>query len=135
MEAAILKRYEIENDVLEKALLKVSDAYFHWLNSNFSVQKVHRKYPIRLLRKERLFSTVLDLVLETENGLVLVQNSSFSGEKGMDKKAKELSDWLFLSKKALQEIYGNIPVKTMVHFVLQGKVIEVEVKEVQLALF
>ncbi|MFT5748006.1 MAG: ATP-dependent helicase/nuclease subunit A [Saprospiraceae bacterium] len=136
MEVAFYRRFEIEDMLSEKAMLKASDAYSHWLTGHFEIKETHRKYPIRLLRKNRLFTTALDMVLETEEGLVLIQNSSFAGEgKALIKKAKELGDYLFLSQTALREIFGDGEIRTMVHFVLSGKLVEVGVKELQLSLF
>ena len=136
METEIIKRYEIEGEIEERIMIKAAGAYFHWLKTHFNIKKIHRKYPIRLIRKNRLFRTILDLVVETDQGLVLIQNSGFAGEgKNLNKKAKDLGDWFFLSQESLKEIFQIEEVKTLVHFVMQGKLIEVAIRENQLSLF
>jgi ATP-dependent helicase/nuclease subunit A len=130
MASAFLERYEVADLVEAKAMLKFSNQWFNWLEKEFSIRKIHRKYPIRLQHKGRLFKTIIDLVLETDHGLVLIQNSGFAGDsKRWRSKASELSDWLHLSKTALREIFDAVAVKTMVHFVLSGAVVEVETGE------
>lgn len=130
MATAFLERYEVEPMLEAKTLLKTANAYQNWLEQQFSFTKMHRKYPIRIHQDGRLFRTIVDMVLETEQGIVIIQNSGFAGEsKNWKKKAKELGDWFYLSKKAVQSVFGVIEVRTMVHFVLSGGLVEVVVGE------
>ena len=130
MASAFLERYEVSDLVEAKAILKFSTQWFGWLESEFSIQKIHRKYPVRLHRKGRLFKTIIDLILETDRGLVLIQNSGFAGDsKRWKQKASELGDWLHLSKTAARQMFDIQEVRTMVHFVLSGAVLEVETRE------
>ena len=90
---------------------------------------MHRKYPVMLEEDGRLFYAVLDLVLETGEGLVLIQNSSFDSDYNSGKwenKALQLAGWLHLAGAALQRVFGKPLVKTYVHFVLSAVVVEVE---------
>jgi ATP-dependent exoDNAse (exonuclease V) beta subunit len=130
MATSFLQRYEVADLVEAKAMLKFSTQWFDWLEKEFKPKKIHRKYPIRMHRNGRLFKTIIDLVIETDRGLVLIQNSGFGGDsKKWKQKACELGDWLFLSKTALREVFNTVNIRTMVHFVLSGAVLEVEAKE------
>lgn len=126
MASEFLKRYEVEDLIEAKAMLKFSTTWYNWLEGQFTIVKIYRKYPIRYHYKGRLFKTIIDLVVQTEKGLVIIQNSGFSGEaKRWKMKALELGDWLYLSKKAIREVFDIVEVRTMVHFVLGGAVVEV----------
>ncbi len=126
MASAFLERYEVEDLMEAKAMLKFSTTWYNWLESQYNIIKMHRKYPIRLLRNGRLFEKIVDLILETDKGIIIIQNSGFAGDKSKWKnKALELGDWLYLSKTAIQEVFDILEVRTMVHFVLSGSVVEV----------
>ena len=65
-------------------------------------------------------------MLETPAGMVLIQNSGYTGQqKNWRKKAKELAPWMYLSRMALEEMFGVEQVRTFVHFVLGGGVMEI----------
>ena len=103
--------------------------FYDHLKDNFSIRNIYRKYPIRHFYQKRLFETVIDFVIETDQGLVIIQNSGFVGNgKKIKNKALELTSWLHLSKTALRVIFQKEKVRTLVHFVLEGNIIAVETK-------
>ena len=126
MADAFIKRFEVDHMLEAKTLLQAGDAWGNYLNATFKVRKVYRKYPIHHLYQGRSFNTIADLILVTDQGLVLIQNSGFAGEqKKQRQKALELADWIFLAKSSLQEIFQTTTIRTYVHFVLTGGVVEV----------
>ena len=126
-----LERYDLETETDESALLYFSNKFLAYLNDNFSVKKGYRKYPIRYFYQKRLFETVIDFVVETEQGLVIIQNSGFVGDpKKQKNKALELTTWLHFSKKALLHIFPKTKkIRTLVHFVMDGTLVAVETGE------
>ena len=130
MAASFIDRYQIEPDLLDaKALLNLSNTFHEHLADNFSIKKLHRKYPIRHFHKGRLFETIIDFVIETEQGIVLIQNSGFTGgSKKWKNKASELTSWLHLSKEAMAIIFQRNKIRTFVHFVMGGGLVAVETK-------
>ncbi len=129
MASGFLERYELDEDMNENVLLEFSNTFFENLKDHFSIQKIHRKYPIRHFYQNRLFETVIDFIIETDQGLVLIQNSGFAGDaKKIKNKANELIPWLWLSKSALQVIFKKEKVRTFVHFVMDGSLVAVETK-------
>ena len=127
MAEAFIERYEVEDQTDVLHLLQLNNHFFGWLEKNFTIKKIHRKYPIRFHYLNRLFETIVDFIVETNDGLIIVQNSGFSGGKNnWKKKAKELGPWMYLSQLALKEIFQEKKVQTWVHFVLAGLVLEME---------
>ena len=151
-----LVRYELEGMVQASHLILIANQYFQYLQNNFAfptssvgaptfydsgtesrrsvvtgqVQQIHRKYPIQLFRSGRKFETIIDLILETDQGLVLIQNSGFIGEHKLWKnKALELGDWMHFSKLALQTIFKEDRIRTFVHFVMGSGLMELVTKE------
>lgn len=134
----VINRFDMAANIQAAALAKRSRAWNQFLQQKFKIKKIYRKYPIRYYEQDRAFHTILDLLLETEQGLVLIQSSGFpGGKKHWKTKAQSLKSWLFLSKKALQTIFQNKQVRTFVHFAMGGGLIELEVTrdQTQLQLF
>lgn len=127
MAEAFVERYDVEDLTDMDHLMQVSDHFFKQLHHSFPIQKIHRKYPISIHFNGRLFETILDFVLETNNGIVLIQNSGFAeGAGNWKKKAKELGPWFYLCQQAIQQIFQATNIQTWVHFVLGAKLVEVQ---------
>ncbi|MCB0570286.1 MAG: UvrD-helicase domain-containing protein [Phaeodactylibacter sp.] len=112
-----------------QALIQLGDSWLAFLAGRFPSDKALRKYPLRYFHHERLFSTIIDLILETDNGLIVIQNSGFeeSDPARMKQRAiQNLGSWCYLSRLGLQQLFGTDQVRTFVHFVMSGTLIEVE---------
>ncbi|MEM9822474.1 MAG: UvrD-helicase domain-containing protein [Bacteroidota bacterium] len=122
----LIERYEVEDQTDADHLIQLGDHFFNWLSKRFVVKQMYRKYPIRYRYQNRLFETIIDFVVETSEGWVIVQNSGFSGDQSKwKKKAKELGPWMYLSRLAIMELFETKKVQTWVHFVLLGFILEV----------
>lgn len=129
MAEAFVGRYDLAEFVEAKEMVDRSTAFYNFLKNNFTIKKVHRKYPLTFHYQNRKFEKIVDYILETEDGLVLIQNSGFAGgEKSWSKKSKELSDFLYLSSLATQDIFGTQATKLYVHFILGGALQQVAVQ-------
>lgn len=127
-----IERFELEESVKVADFYQQIKAYFAYLDRNFTLKNVYRKYPVRYFKEERLFERILDLVIETDRGLIVIQNSGFAGDGNkLRPKAQELSAFFYLSQLAVQEIFKVANVRTFAHFVLHGTLIEVETKQSQ----
>lgn len=139
MARAIVERFELVEGLETREVVRAGTVFREEMERQFRPQRYWRKYPVELLREEQLFRTVIDLIVETEAGLVLVQHTSFggSGQKAQLQKAKDLRAWAHLSKVALQEIFQKRTVRTLIHFVLDGSWVELETEQVgvQVGLF
>jgi ATP-dependent helicase/nuclease subunit A len=127
----LIARYEIGEDLKPEYFVQNASAFYNKLEERFEIIESYRKYPVRYFYENRLFEKIIDLVLKTKDGIVLIQNSGFHGaqDKWMTKIQKgELPDFLFLSKKAIEEIFDTRDVKTYVHFVLGAGLIAIEVE-------
>jgi len=75
---AILERYGVEEMLDVRSLVLHSKTYLTFLAQTFQATKVYKKYPVRYHYKNRLFEKTVDLILETANGVVIIQNSGFA---------------------------------------------------------
>ncbi|MCB0588402.1 MAG: hypothetical protein KDD06_24125, partial [Phaeodactylibacter sp.] len=130
MAEGFIQRYEM-GDTPPRALALLSDAWLAFLDRQFDIQQAHRKYPIRYFHHGRLFTNVIDLLLETPKGLVIIQNSGFDGgelPKMKQRALQNLGSWCYLSGCAAREIFGQEQVRTFVHFVLSGTLVEIGIR-------
>ncbi len=132
MARQMLLRYEVEEAIAADKFLRNATAFYEKLEAIFSIKKMHRKYPIRYFYKKRLFEKIIDLIIETEDELVIIQYSGFSGDPSKWKSKiqnGELPDFLFLAAKACREIFDKRIVKTYIHFVMGAGLLAIEVEQ------
>ncbi len=132
----ILSRFEVEESDLDKVFMQHSTLFYQKIEGSFRVKNSFRKFPIRYTYRDRLFEKIIDLVLETDEGFVIIQNSGFAGDiKKWDNKIQkgELPDFLFLAKKAIQEHFKALRVRTFIHFVMGAGLVELKIEPKRLA--
>lgn len=129
MAEAFAERYGVTEGIDYQELTRISTSFYSFLKNNFSIKRMYRKYLVRVYFKDRLFEKIIDFVLETDDGLVIIQNSGFSGEeKSWTKKSKELFDFLFLAEVAILKTFEQQNIKSYVHFVLGAGIQQVLIK-------
>lgn len=125
-----IQNHEVEDYIEPIEMIKAAEGWWEYLKREFDILQDHRKYPLIHYHQNRVFKTVVDLILETEQGLIIIQHSSFSGEnKHWAKKAMELADWFYLSSEALQKTFKKKVLHAYVHFVLAGAMVEVQLRQ------
>lgn len=123
----LYSNFNLTGSIDSLQLLSVSEQWRQWLERHHNIREEWRKYPLRYFHGQQLFETIVDLVLDTPDGLVLVQNSSFHGDpKSCEKKATELGLWLGLSKLGIEKALNKEVAHTYVHFVLLGRIVEMK---------
>jgi ATP-dependent helicase/nuclease subunit A len=124
-----IARFCPDSGLTELRLLQAGQSWTGYLGQRFTIKSMHRKYPVMLEQNGRLFYAVLDLVLETDAGMVLIQNSSFDSDHNNVKwgqRATELAGWLHLAGASLRTAFKKPLAGTFVHFVLSAVLVEVE---------
>jgi ATP-dependent exoDNAse (exonuclease V) beta subunit len=123
---AVLQRFNVHEYLEAKHLLPLGKAWHTLLEKQFQQPFYHYKYALRSWQGQRLFEREIDLLLETDQGLVIIQFSSYSGEMGRCRnKAQELAPFLSLAREGVQQVFQEPLVRTYVHFVLFGMLMEV----------
>jgi ATP-dependent exoDNAse (exonuclease V) beta subunit len=121
-----ITRYNVEEFVKLNDLHRRVSAWMAHLEMNVGIQNIYRKYPIRYIENGRLFERLLDFLIETDRGFILIQSSGFAGDTGkLRNKALELGNFFHFSRQAVEAIFKTKKVRTLVHFVLHGVMVEV----------
>ncbi len=125
----LLQRHDVD-DLSAAKLADWSGQFFAFLEKRFAPKRVLRKFPVRYHHQGRLFSRLLDLVLETAEGYVLIQHSGFTGpdSKWNKKMKEELSDFFYLAQDGTKQAFGTSNVQLFAHFVMGSSLLEAEIK-------
>jgi len=121
----LLKRFEVEEWVITEQLLPAGQAFRGFLDQYFQKPFYHQRYPLRHFQGVRIFEREIDLLLESEDGIALIQFSSYAGDmKRYRSKAAEMAPFLYFSKTGIQQVFQEENIRTFVHFVLNGALVE-----------
>jgi len=122
----MLDRFELPPSIVAEDLIRQVKGWYHFQNTHFRPTAAHRKYALHLPVTDRHFRTVLDVLLETTDGLVLIQHSGFSGpEKKWRNHAASLGVFFYLSRQALKQLFPDQSVRMFLHLPLSGATMEV----------
>lgn len=116
-----------------KIIAQTSIQFYKQLNHYFDIEKVIRKYPIKTYFQNRCFENVADIIIQTENEWLIIQNtSSRDYRKNWKKKVKDLYAWFYFAEEAVRTDFNldkNTEVRSFLHFVLGGGMIEISTSE------
>jgi ATP-dependent helicase/nuclease subunit A len=133
----LLQRFEPDDTYDPSVFLDQADRFRRFIQQQYQPEKEpFRKFPLRYQYGMRRFETVVDFIWPLNEGVLLVQNSGFTGDvKQLDRKAGELADWFFLSQMGLSKVLGVKEVKLLLHFVWSGRMVEIQFENPQLSMF
>ncbi|MCB0519962.1 MAG: UvrD-helicase domain-containing protein [Lewinellaceae bacterium] len=121
MASGFLKRHEITPYLDNNALVMVSNGLHQWLQSNFTVKSILKRYPVRQVKGGGSFHTFVDIIVETGDGLNFVLLSDFIGnKKHLQKKVLEYGPVIQHTADILGEIFDLSSVTGCVYFLLSG---------------
>ncbi len=129
----LLERYGVDELLNFRTLVQHSKTYLQFLEQTFQPTQIYRKYPIQHYHQGRLFEKIIDLILETPQGLVLIQNSGFAGEgngKQMKNKALALSSWLYLASEGINQVFKENRIRCFINFPMGGGMVEIALNKV-----
>lgn len=125
----LLERYGGLGLIPPELLVSQSTDFKNWLEGHFKLKKIRRLYPLRMQCDDTLFQSILDFLIETNEGLVTVFNLTHIGDtRSRVRKIKEVGGVVNTSKLALRQVFGVVLVRTFVHFVLYGTLVEINDK-------
>ncbi len=133
--AGMVRRFEISDDLPSNALVRYADQFWSLLQEQYQVERFLRKYPLVYWKNKRCFETVIDLLAHTASGPLIIQHSGYAGgRKKWRDKALELGDWFYLSKEGINAVLDQ-SAKTILHFVLDGALVDIQLVPRQISLF
>ena len=130
MAELLMERFEADELIDATTLIELSNRFFGHLQQAFEIKKIHRQYPIHFHYHQRLFETEIDFLVETSTGLIVIKNNNTRGDLKQQKKQMfENAPWFQLCAKALQISFPKGNIQNLIHFFLEGKLMEIELIE------
>jgi ATP-dependent helicase/nuclease subunit A len=133
----ILKAEKIINDagymdiINPKEVVKSAENLVAFLDKMFPGATYFKELPVQMLKEGQIYSGTADLVLETEDGLILIDHKSFQGgENTWEKKYIENYGQLLAYKEMLEKSFEKPVIKAFIHFPIAGGLVELSFGEV-----
>jgi ATP-dependent helicase/nuclease subunit A len=126
----LCERFEVSKMIEFSLLIRQTKLYFDFLKTEYGINKISKGFPLRNHFEGRLFELDVDIFGEnTEGPLFLIQNCAFTGDVNSNKKeALRFATQLLLAKETVEQLYKPKSVRCLVHFILQGSLIEITFK-------
>lgn len=127
MAQRLIERNELGDFVFPEEWMKQSEQFQSLLKKQFKPYKIYKKQTLRFKYEGRQFKTVVDWLLESESQLIVIQNSSYNGDaKNRKRKIDELGSWFYLTALGLSNQFPGKDIRSYLHFVLGGALVEVK---------
>ncbi len=122
---AILKRllaaYEVDVNLKPDEVLQQSAAFTAYLETTYAPQQVYREWPLQMRDNGQMITGIADLVLETAQGLVVIDHKSFPGSQdALETKAQEYQGQLDGYARVLAAATGKPVFGKVIHFFTLG---------------
>jgi len=126
MAAGLLARWEVRSALLPEALLAASDALRAWIDSRWPGAVWHREVPLSArLPRGTVLRGVADLVVESDDGFVLVDHKSFPGDLATaTERAATFAGQLCAYAEAIARATARTHIGSFIHLPISGAVVE-----------
>ncbi|KAA3622619.1 MAG: DNA helicase UvrD [Bacteroidetes bacterium] len=127
VEIRLANHFSISEDIGKLSLKGRASAFYRLLENELDSKTIKGHFPLSHFVGDQLFTVTIDFLLITSEGIIMIKNDHTTGqEKLLKKRALALSSELSLSRQALQAMNGTPVVRTFVHFILDGVLMEVQ---------
>ena len=123
--AAVLGRWQMANSMKAEDLVAASDRLFGWINKKWPNATWHREYPVALRQDNgTIISGFIDLLLETQEGYVIIDHKSFPGNKEEAmKKAASFAGQLGVYAQGVGAATAKKVLGNYIHFPISGTIV------------
>ena len=128
MAGALLARHGAEFSECSEWLAQASLSLHEWITAKHPAATIHREMPIQAVWQGYCITGTVDMVLETDTGLVLIDHKSFGSNEAEWSARIEKEGYhyqLELYKHALANAFGKPVVGAYLHLPTAGSVVEV----------
>lgn len=127
----VLERFEVAATVDASRLHIASDQLLQWIESRWPGAVLRQEWPVsQRLPEGTVLQGIADLVLETQEGLVLIDHKSFPGNREQAaERAGEYAGQLAAYAGALEAATRMPVLKVYIHLPVSGTVVEVQLSK------
>lgn len=130
----IINNYQMQAIINNEEVLNSIDTLFKYISKTFNPVKWHRELPLECEIEGQLYKGEADLVLETEEGYVLIDYKSYPGsiDKVLDNAtsntvyAGKYAGQLSTYSKMITSITSKKVIKQLIYYTVLGKLVELK---------
>jgi hypothetical protein len=124
----LLERWGLEESLEAGALLEAGGALRAWTEKKWPGGTWHREWPLaRRLENGTVMRGFADLVLELDEGFVVIDHKTFFGGREQAKeRAAEYAGQLGAYGDAISAATGKDPIGSFIHLPVSGVIVEVQ---------
>jgi ATP-dependent helicase/nuclease subunit A len=120
----ILAGHGVAANLSEDAVLEQSAAFSRWISETYKPIATYREWPLQMQVNGHFINGIADLVLETEQGLVVIDHKSYPGARETwQAKVNEFRGQLACYQQVLEAATGKRVIELAIHFVVAGAVV------------
>ncbi|MDH5719836.1 MAG: UvrD-helicase domain-containing protein [Spirochaetia bacterium] len=124
----LLKPAGLENSLDLEEVLKQSEEFHEKLKEQFNIVKINKEWPLMMKNKGQLINGIVDMILHTNEGIVIIDHKSSPGPKDKwPEKSVQYAGQLACYKQMLEASLGKKVTGTYINFFVSGGYIEVKV--------
>ncbi len=122
----LLQAWDVEGAVAPEDMLKTSDRLKQFIQDNFAKGKVLAEWPIEMvLDNHQRLSGWIDMLIELENGYVVIDHKSYSGGD-VETYVKQYAPQLAVYRDAVVQATGKPVLQTLIHLPMTGQMVDVQ---------
>ena len=122
--SSLAHKYELVLGDFEKKLSSRIVQFYEWIQSTYNPKKLYKELPVMMEANGQLINGIADLVIETENQLILIDYKTFQGdESSLRWKSSTFSGQLKIYQDILKKAFPGKEVKAAVYFIMEGRVV------------
>jgi ATP-dependent helicase/nuclease subunit A len=130
MAAELLAANNVIGALKSRDLISIYDRFFAFVGSRWPDAKIRREWPLALNLEKFELHGAADLVLESRDGLIIIDHKTFPGSlDDLTKKAKSFAAQIVAYRGAIEKTTGKSVLATLIHFPVSGYLVNVAVKD------
>jgi ATP-dependent exoDNAse (exonuclease V) beta subunit len=121
----LINDYELSSHLDASEIVNQAEAFYGYIRKEYGDAAIHREMPLIYRHGKQTVNGIVDMVLETKEGLVIVDHKSFPGGSAKyEEKALGYADQLAWYREGM-ELTGAKVIGSYVHFFTGGAIVGV----------
>jgi len=103
--------------------------FFQWIET-LQPKQIYKELPLMMDKEGQLISGIADLVIETDEQVVLIDYKTFTGDDAaLRYKAKSFSGQLSIYEQVLRKYYSGKEIRMAIYFIMAGRLVWMKAKK------
>ena len=125
MLSGLLLRHGLAGAVNPEAVISNCNAFYRFIGDRFKLIRIKTEWPASMTIGDQYLTGNVDMILDTEEGWVVIDHKIFPGGKGdLSSEAAAYGAQISAYSDILEKATGKKPVARLIHFIIAGAIVE-----------